>query len=43
MCKRIELKRAVFPELWVLQRYKTAKVAFSLTASVKAIDDRAIP
>jgi len=30
-CKHIELKHAIFPELWVLQRFKTATVTFSLT------------
>jgi len=29
--KHAELKHAVFPELWVLQRFKTAKVTCSLT------------
>jgi len=33
MCKHTELKHAIFPKLWVLQRFKTAKVTFSLTKS----------
>jgi len=31
VCKHTELKHAIFPELWVLQWFKTAKVTFSLT------------
>jgi len=31
VCKHTEIKHAIFPELWVLQRFKTAKVTFSLT------------
>jgi len=31
VCKHIELKQAIFLELWVLQRFKTAKVTFSIT------------
>jgi len=30
MSKNTELNHAVFPKLWVLQRFKTAKVTFSL-------------
>jgi len=31
MCKHTVVKRPIFPELWVLQKVKTAKVTFSLT------------
>ena len=31
MCKHTELKHAIYPTLWVLERFKTAKVTFSLT------------
>jgi len=31
MCKHTAVKQVVFPELWVLQRFKTTKVTFSLT------------
>jgi len=29
MCKHIKLKHAIFPKLWPLQMFKTAKVTFS--------------
>jgi len=39
MCKHIELKHAVFPELWVLCRFKIANVTFT---SLKVIGNRTI-
>jgi len=31
LCVNTQLKHAIFSELWVLQRFKTAKVTFRLT------------
>jgi len=39
ICEHIVVKRAVFPELWILQGFQTAKVTFINHAIQQAIHD----